>query len=66
MDIPLLVASFLEKYATGESPTQEISEEAMRTLMAYGYRTLCQLCLPCPQRMNRLLWKVSENCCAMN
>ena len=36
-DIPLLVASFLEKYATGESPTPEISEEAMRTLMAYDW-----------------------------
>jgi len=36
-DIPLLVASFLEKYAAGESPTAEISEEAMRTLMAYDW-----------------------------
>lgn len=36
-DIPLLVASFLEKYATAESPAPEISEEAMRTLMAYDW-----------------------------
>ena len=36
-DIPLLVASFLEKYAPPEGPVPEISEEAMRTFMAYDW-----------------------------
>ena len=36
-DIPLLVASFLEKYALPEGPVPEISEEAMRTFMAYDW-----------------------------
>lgn len=36
-DIPLLVASFLEKYAPPDEPAPEISEEAMRTLMGYDW-----------------------------
>jgi len=36
-DIPLLVRSFLEKYAAPEGPVPEISEEAMRTLLAYDW-----------------------------
>ena len=36
-DIPLLVASFLERYAAPEGPVAEISEEAMRTFMAYDW-----------------------------
>jgi DNA-binding NtrC family response regulator len=36
-DIPLLVTSFLEKYAPGDETPFGISEEAMRTLMAYDW-----------------------------
>jgi DNA-binding NtrC family response regulator len=36
-DIPLLVASFLEKYAASDEPLPEISEEAMRALMGYDW-----------------------------
>lgn len=36
-DIPLLVSSFLEKYGGGEGAVPEISEEAMRALMAYDW-----------------------------
>lgn len=36
-DIPLLVASFLEKYAAPDDPAMEISEEAMLTLMGYDW-----------------------------
>ena len=36
-DIPLLVTSFLEKYAPGDETPLGISEEAMRALMAYDW-----------------------------
>lgn len=37
-DIPLLVASFLDKFANAdEGPPREISEDAMRRLMAYDW-----------------------------
>jgi transcriptional regulator with PAS, ATPase and Fis domain len=36
-DIPFLVTAFLEKYAPPDEPSIEISEEAMRTLMAYDW-----------------------------
>lgn len=36
-DIPLLVASFLEKYAAPEEPLPELSEQAMLTLMSYDW-----------------------------
>ena len=36
-DIPLLVASFLEKYASPEEVMPEMSEEAMLTLMSYDW-----------------------------
>ena len=36
-DIPFLVTAFLEKYSPPDEPSIEISEEAMRTLMAYDW-----------------------------
>jgi DNA-binding NtrC family response regulator len=36
-DIPLLVASFLDKFADAQGPPREISEDAMRRLMAYDW-----------------------------
>jgi DNA-binding NtrC family response regulator len=36
-DIPLLVSSFLEKYSESEKPVREVSEEAMRRLLAYDW-----------------------------
>jgi two-component system response regulator HydG len=36
-DIPLLVASFLEKFSGAQEPPREISEDAMRRLMAYDW-----------------------------
>jgi two-component system response regulator HydG len=36
-DIPALVTSFLEKYADADEPPAAISEEAMRSLMAYDW-----------------------------
>jgi len=36
-DIPLLVASFLEKFSNGRGAPREISEDAMRRLMAYDW-----------------------------
>jgi two-component system response regulator HydG len=36
-DIPALVTSFLEKYANADEPPMAISEEAMRSLMAYDW-----------------------------
>ncbi len=36
-DIPLLVASFLEKFSEPQGPPREISEDAMRRLMAYDW-----------------------------
>jgi DNA-binding NtrC family response regulator len=36
-DIPFLVAAFLEKYAPADEPPVDISEDAMRTLMAYDW-----------------------------
>ena len=36
-DIPLLVASFLDKFTSPEGPLREISEDAMRHLMAYDW-----------------------------
>ena len=36
-DIPFLVTAFLEKYGSPDEPPVDISEEAMRTLMAYDW-----------------------------
>jgi DNA-binding NtrC family response regulator len=36
-DIPLLVAAFLEKFTDPQEPPREISEDAMRRLMAYDW-----------------------------
>lgn len=36
-DIPLLVASFLEKFSDPQRPVRTISEDAMRRLMAYDW-----------------------------
>ncbi len=36
-DIPLLVNSFLEKFADGQRPQPVVSEDAMRRLMAYDW-----------------------------
>ncbi len=36
-DIPLLVSSFLEKFAEAEHPPRTITEEAMRRLIAYDW-----------------------------
>ena len=36
-DIPLLVFSFLEKFSASQQTSREISEEAMRQLMAYDW-----------------------------
>jgi DNA-binding NtrC family response regulator len=36
-DIPLLVASFLEKFSEPQGPPREISEDAMRRLMTYDW-----------------------------
>src|SRR6202035_5220529 len=36
-DIPLLVASFLEKFSDPQRPVRTIAEDAMRRLMAYDW-----------------------------
>jgi two-component system response regulator HydG len=36
-DIPLLVATFLEKYSDPEEPTRSISDDAMQRLIAYDW-----------------------------
>ncbi|MGH9591521.1 MAG: helix-turn-helix domain-containing protein, partial [Bryobacteraceae bacterium] len=36
-DIPMLIASFLEKFSVPERPVRSFSEEAMRRLMAYDW-----------------------------